>query len=727
MPPSAQLRETADDQIRSRSSWRSCAWHVVMLLSVSVSYFACAKAGLLLASINPSATPIWPATGLALSAVMLLGYRIFPAILIGAFLANATTAGSMTTWSAIAVGNTLECLVGGWLINRWSGGTTTFNTSGGVTRFAVISMSVATPISALIGVGVLTLAGYVTPSRFAPVWMTWWLGDLAGALVITPVVVLWATLGRISFATTREWAEASAAYTSAVVIGVIAFSPLVTLTGTARPLVFLAILPLTWTALRRNQRDTATVALILSAFAVWGTLRGGGPFGDADLNDSFLLLLMFMISTSVPSLALSADVAMRKRIEANLQRARDALDRQVQQQATTIAETRQELSQAQKMEALGQLTGGVAHDFNNLLTAVLGSLELAMRQISDARVRRLLTTATHAAERGAQLTAQMLAFARRREVATRAVDTNALIRGMQELLHRMIGPLVRISLDLETDLWPALADPAQLEMALLNLAVNARDAMPLGGDLVVQTRRMSGSIASIAPDLAPGDYVLISVLDTGSGMPDHVVAKAFDPFFSTKGPGKGSGLGLSMVYGFARQIGGTATIESTLGKGTAIHLWLRRAAALPDLRQITTSGIQPAHRLRILVVDDDDSVRELAKEMLEEMGHEVTEVASGRSALELLRAGCPCDLLLIDFAMPLMNGSECVLEARKLRPDLSILFMTGYVDNDALRRWSQLGVRTLDKPFQYADLADAVGQASGLSAEITNVVQLRAP
>ena len=291
----------------------------------------------------------------------------------------------------------------------------------------------------------------------------------------------------------------------------------------------------------------------------------------------------------------------------------------------------------------------------------------------------------------------------------------------------MIGPLIKINLDLELDLWPALADPAQLEMALLNLAVNARDAMPLGGDLIMQTRRMSGLPSGRAPDLGPGDYVMVSVGDTGSGMPDDVVAKAFDPFFTTKGPGKGSGLGLSMVYGFARQIGGAATIDSTPGRGTTVHLWLRRAVASPQMRQIAVVGTQTVHRRRILVIDDDDTVRGLAKEMLEEMGHEVAEAASGRSALELLREGCHCDLLLIDFAMPLMNGSECATEAKKLRPDLSILFMTGYVDNDALRRWSELRVRTLNKPFQYAELAEAVDQAGRSSAETTNVVQLRAP
>ncbi len=726
MQPTVELNETPAKGL-PRPSWRKHTWHIAILLGISVSYFACAKAGLLLASINPSATPIWPPTGLALAAVLLLGYRVTPAILLGAFLANATTTGSVATSGAIAIGNTLECLVGAWLINRWSGGTATFNTPGGVVRFALISTSLATPISALIGVGSLALAGSVDPGRIAGVWMTWWLGDTAGALVITPVITLWAAAAEPPFATTREWVATAVAYATAGAVGLITFSPLITQTGTARPLAFLAILPLAWTALRGNQRDTATVAVILTGFAVWGTLRGGGPFANTDLNDSFLLLLMFMISSSVPSLALSADVAMRKGVEANLQRARAALDQQVREQATALAATREELNQAQKMEALGQLTGGVAHDFNNLLTAVLGSLELALKQVTDARVQRLLTTATHAAERGAQLTANMLAFARRREVATKAVDTNALITGMQELLHRMIGPLIRISVDLEAGLGPALADPAQLEMALLNLAVNARDAMPLGGDLIMQTRQISDQAPGRAPEVASGDYVVVSVRDTGSGMTDDVVAKAFDPFFTTKGPGKGSGLGLSMVYGFARQVGGTATIQSTPGKGTTVHLWLRRAVASPEMHQIAAVGVRSVERLRVVVVDDDDAVRGLAKEMLEEMGHEVVEAASGRSALKFLKEGGQCDLLLVDFAMPLMNGSECATEARKVCPDLSILFMTGYVDNDALKRWSELGVRTLNKPFQYADLAEAVHQAGKSSAGTSNVVQFRAP
>ncbi len=208
-------------------------------------------------------------------------------------------------------------------------------------------------------------------------------------------------------------------------------------------------------------------------------------------------------------------------------------------------------------------------------------------------------------------------------------------------------------------------------------------------------------------------------------MSNEVAARAFDPFFTTKGPGKGSGLGLSMVYGFASQIGGTAAIESVPGKGTTVHLFLRRAVAPLEVRQIAPIGMQPAGSLRILVIDDDDTVRALAKEMLEEMGHEVADAASGRAAIELLKEGHNCDLLLVDFAMPLMNGSECATEAKKLRPDLSILFMTGYVDNDALKRWSELGYRTLNKPFQYAELAEAVHRACRSSAEASNIVPFR--
>jgi signal transduction histidine kinase/ActR/RegA family two-component response regulator len=554
--------------------------------------------------------------------------------------------------------------------------------------------------------------------------MTWWLGDAAGAVVIAPAIVLW-VLDRRHYTRGKDWTVEAAVYVGAGAIGFVAFSGLITPTGSAGPFGFLAILPLTWAALRRSPRDTATIALILSGFAVWGTLSGAGPFAQTSLNDSFLLLLTFMISTSVPSLALSADVAMRTEIEANLRRANEEMDRRVQERTAELVSTQQELHQAQKMEALGQLTGGVAHDFNNLLTAVLGSLELAMKRVTEARILRLLTTAQQAAERGAALTAQMLAFSRRQDPVRRPVDVNTVILEIEELLRRTIGPLIRITYNLEDNLWPAVADPAQLEMALLNLAVNSRDAMPLGGSLIVQTRRITQDEPRNLSGIPSGDYVLVSVVDTGSGMPGDVVARAFDPFFTTKGPGRGSGLGLSMVYGFAKQIGGTATIDSVPGEGTTVTLYLPRSFEDPHSRQEGRPvELVPTATQSILVVDDDDDVRKLTVQMLEEMGHEVIDAASGRAALDTLKAGHACDLLLLDFAMPVMNGGECAAEAQRLRPHLPILFITGYVDEEALKSISDLGCRLLRKPFQYADLAQAVHEASGLNSRTGKVVPI---
>lgn len=309
------------------------------LIAVGIVYFVLAKSGLALASIHPSASPIWPPTGFAIAMVLLCGYRVLPAIFVAAWAVNETTAGSFATSIAIAAGNSLEALVGAALVNRWSGGLRTFDTPAGVARFALIASVPATMISATIGAGSLALAGYAPASAFAPIWFTWWLGDLAGALVVTPVLVLWARQ-HAAVARREEVYESAALFLATVAVGLIAFSPLIEQTPLRGPLAFLAILPLLWAALRRCQRDTATTALILCAFAVWGTLAEGGPFGRATLNESFLMLVTFMISTAVPSLALSADVAERRRTEADIAETvaqRDDALRRLDSTAQTLA------------------------------------------------------------------------------------------------------------------------------------------------------------------------------------------------------------------------------------------------------------------------------------------------------------------------------------------------------------------------------------------------------
>jgi two-component sensor histidine kinase len=292
--------------------------YMLQLAAVAAVYFLIAKLGLAWASIHPSATPIWPPTGFALAVVLLFGYRIWPAIFMAALVANATTAGSIYTSTAIAAGNTLESVVGSWLINRWSDGRNTFDTPTGVAKFALISFAPTTMISATVGVFSLTLAGFADWSNFVWIWLTWWMGDLAGALVVAPVIVLWsASIARTVQA--HQSLETVAIFIVSIAVGVVAFSPWLEQTAYRGILAFLVIAPLMWAALRCGQRDTATVVLIVSCFAVWGTIFNGGPFARADLNESFLLVLTFMISISVPSLALSADLATRNRHEQHVE------------------------------------------------------------------------------------------------------------------------------------------------------------------------------------------------------------------------------------------------------------------------------------------------------------------------------------------------------------------------------------------------------------------------
>ena len=300
----------------TRPARRSFAAHVGLghsayifeLFGIGIAYFVLAKIGLTLASINSSTSAIWPATGFALASVLVWGYRVAPAVLVAAFAANVTNVGSIYAATGIALGNTLEALVAAWLINVWCDGRETFATTTGVAKFALVCVS-STMISATVGIASLIFSGDA-PTAFAMTWMTWWLGDLAGALVIAPFVILWAAGDLHSFERT-QWGEVGTIVAATIAVGIIAFSPLFDQTSYRDPLGFLALPPLLWAALRRDPRETATIVVILCCFAVWGTLAGSGPFARVSLNDSFLLLVMFFISISVPSMALSADVQMR--------------------------------------------------------------------------------------------------------------------------------------------------------------------------------------------------------------------------------------------------------------------------------------------------------------------------------------------------------------------------------------------------------------------------------
>ncbi|KRC82743.1 hypothetical protein ASE13_03195 [Sphingomonas sp. Root241] len=384
-----------------------------------------------------------------------------------------------------------------------------------------------------------------------------------------------------------------------------------------------------------------------------------------------------------------------------------------------VAET--QLRQLQKMESIGQLAGGIAHDFNNMLAIVIGSLDLARRRIEqDAkRATQHLDTAMAGAQRAAQLTSQLLAFGRRQPLAPTALDASQLIRRLSELLRRTIGGKVDFQVDPAIGLWAIFADVGQLESALVNLCVNARDAMPEGGKLGISTAnvRLDRDYAATHPDVAPGDYVRITVQDSGKGMPPEVRERAFEPFFTTKALGKGTGLGLSQVYGFVKQSGGHVTIESHAGLGTTVHLFLPRYAGKASENDRWQAG--PETRLPcardneiVLVVDDDEKVRELAVDALRELGYIVLQAPSGDAALALLEGQPRVDLLLTDVLMPGMGGSRLAERVAEVRPEIRLLYMSGY-PSDGIVRDGMLGegLALLTKPFTVAQLAMRVRQA----------------
>ena len=947
----------------SALGWRAKARYLAALIVVAVGYFVLAKLGLRLASINPSASPIWPPTGLALAAVLLGGLRIWPAVFIGAFAANATTAGTLETSAFIALGNTLESVAGGYLIERWSGDAETFASPLRVAKFALVSVGPATVISASVGAVTLCVAGLAAWAKFTPIWVTWWLGDAAGALVVTPVIVLWAQSEwrRFNF---RELLAVTAILLLAVAVGLIAFSPLLPRSDYTSPLGFLAILPLVWAALRRGPRDTATVGLIMTGFAIWATIKHAGPFGEMGLNESFLLLLTFMISVSVPSLALSADVTMRSRTEDKLRRTQSDLDQRVRERTAALADAnihlteaqrlaslgswrwdilantitwseqlfeiygirpsqfngtlqefvslihpddraqvrasisaalqsgkefsheeriirpdgnirylhsvgevvrdesgaavrmlgicqdvterkaaeralqdteqnyrlllrgardyaiymldlegrvrswndgaerlkgyqadeiigqhfriflpeevrpgemaddalvtaaredqfeaetwlvrkdgsrfyasvvmdairndageligfakltrdittqheaqlaleqaREQVTLAQKMEALGQLTGGIAHDFNNLLMIVSGYAQILQSRLSAAKDVQAVEAIRAAADRGEKLTRQLLAFSRRQQLMPVVVDLRARIDAVRDMLVPSLRGNIQLICDIEDKIWPVEVDLGELELALVNIAVNARDAMPDGGTITLSARNVVLKSGSAAGALE-GEFVALAVIDTGTGMPPDVLQRVFEPFYTTKPVGKGTGLGLSQVHGFANQSGGAVTISSEPAQGTVVTIYLPRSTnAAADAGEGTAANVGPVQGT-VLVVEDSRDVAEVTTSLLEQLGYRVVRAENAAEALRHLQQSIGIDLLFSDIVMPgAINGLGLAQICQERFPDIPVLLTSGFSD---AAQAADGRFDILCKPFELSALRRAIAAA----------------
>jgi two-component system NtrC family sensor kinase len=434
------------------------------------------------------------------------------------------------------------------------------------------------------------------------------------------------------------------------------------------------------------------------------------PTGDAVRRWAYDMAVYLALGTpGVLALVGMTLVALRRT------RAGAAAEAARREEAERRAAAEQALARAQRLDSLGQLTGGVAHDFNNLLQAVSGGAILIERRADRAEeVRRLAASVRHAAERGGRLTRQLLAFARRQPLAPETIEPAALLAGLRELLERTLRGDIAVAIEVPPETWRLVADAAELEIALLNLAVNARDAMPGGGTVTLSAanRRLE---RGTDPDGLEGDFVELAVADAGTGMPPDVLAKAFEPFFTTKGQGRGTGLGLAQVYGFARQSAGTARIETRVGAGTTVRLLLPRATgAEPRPAAPPREAAEPAAhpgRLRVLVVEDDVQVRQLACEMLEQLGYETMRVANAEAALGALAEGQTVDLLLTDVMMPGgMDGIALAAEARRRRPELPVLLSSGYAG--APSRVAAAGLPMLRKPFTLEELGAAIARAT---------------
>ena len=395
--------------------------------------------------------------------------------------------------------------------------------------------------------------------------------------------------------------------------------------------------------------------------------------------------------------------------EQRLQSTLETLEQQVEERTAQLRHNEEALRQSQKMEAVGQLTGGIAHDFNNMLTGIIGSLELLRRRLARGRTEdldSLIDLGVTSANRAAGLTHRLLAFSRRQSLDSKPVEMNTLVTSMGELLHRSLSESTQLEMQLNPTLWVAEADPNQLESALLNLVLNARDAMPNGGRLLVETfnQHLDRAFTQAHDNLETGDYVVLRVSDNGCGMPESIINRVFDPFFTTKPIGQGTGLGLSMIYGFSKQSHGHVSITSTLGRGTEVSLFLPRF--IGDLQQdedLTPPLLPDAQNGEtVLIVEDDTAVRVLVSAVLSELGYNFVEAGDAIGAMPILDSGQRIDLLISDVGLPGMNGRQLAEIGRQIRPELKVLFITGYAEHAAVRGgFLDPGMQMITKPFTF--------------------------
>lgn len=650
--------------------------HVLELAVIALIYFCLAKIGLTLASVHPSASPVWPATGFALAILLLRGCRVWPAIFAGALLGNLSSAVSTYMAAAIATGNSIEAIVAAFLINRWSSGVHAFTTPTGIVRFALISAAAAA-ISPAIGVSSLSFGGYAEWARFSSIYMTWWLGDLAGALMVTPVLVLW-TRGP----TTHPHAgETLGIFFVSACIGLLAFSPVIEQTVNRTPLGFLAVIPLLWTALRRKPRDTATVAFILSGFAVWGTSAGGGPFSWAGFNDSFVLLIMFIVSTAIPSLMLSA-------MAAQLEESHTTLERKVEERTRQLALAN---------EAKSRLIAVASHDLRQPLHALglfAAQLHNHLDSMEQSRIARRINTAVESMNTLFDELMDISQLESGRLVPNISdfpiASVFKTIENTFDAVAREKGLLFRI---VPSRAW-VRSDPVLVQRIMSNLVCNAVRYTNEGG-IVVGCR-------------SRGEELHIEVWDSGPGIPDAERQSIFGEFYRLPSPrddnNTGLGLGLAIVERLCGLLHHSVELSSVMGKGSVFRIIMPRVSsqsAIAEPAPPAHEDVEQFRRRLVVVIDDDSLVLESMGGLLRRWGCLVVASRSDRAVLAtLVEYGYPPDLIISDYHLsPGRTGIQAITQLREaLGVAIPAFLISGDTDPELLNNVRASGYHLIKKP-----------------------------
>jgi PAS domain S-box-containing protein len=804
---------------RFRIPFQPPSIYLITLAFLAIVYYGAARLGLQYASIGQSISLVWPPTGIAFAALTLLGYRYWPGIALGAFLANAATPVPLLGAAGIAVGNTLEALVAAFLLRRTAGTRPELDDLRHVRTLVFVAAPLGALCSALIGTASLWLTGALSPAALPTAIGVWWTGDVLGALVVAPVFFTWAVPPQAQD-NARRLIEVMV-----LCVGTFAAAEL----GLGR-LFETGILPevdyqyllfpfVIWAALRFGARGASLMTLTVSALAVGHTVKGGGPFVAASAVGTLFEVAGYLGVVAVTGLVLAAAVRWERhqatkalaQSEERLRRALNAArmgtwfwsvdsntliwddnlrqlygltpehristyeeflarvhpeDRALVTEAvrkvledggdldyefrvllpdgrtrwiadqgevrrdeqgrpvylagvcTDVTERRmaqERLRQAHRMESVGRLAGGVAHETNNQMSVVLGAADFILQRPDVPEVVRAdVEFIRKAAERTAAVTAQLLAFSRRQILKPEVLDLNAIVTNWEPVLRRVMGEDSGVTLRLGRDIGQVRADPGQLEQVLLNLALNARDAMPRGGTITIETYRteLTGEYARLKPGttVRAGQYAVLAVSDSGHGMDKETLSHIFEPFFTTKGVGKGTGLGLSTVYGIVKQSDGYVWVYSEPGLGTSFKIYLPvRSEAVPPSPKVL-APVRARAGETILVVEDEASVRYMMKRALEGVGYRVIDAGSASDALDLLvRHRGDISLVLTDVVMPGQSGRDLADRVTDLMPDIQVLFTSGYTDGDIARRGLlEPGAAFIQKPFTTDALVRAV-------------------